>query len=337
MNEYEKQVDDKFFAWEDDMKKKWFACIALVLIVFSFQHKSYAQELSDKEAESLISQEQSECINGTVPLPVDNLDSLNAIHSKMESHGRSSTSFSSNPADLAPLLGTKWQFIHKIGSSIFTDEITFKTVTTQVTSTAIVECTNQYDSEGIGTYGNLTDLLGGYGFGVTISGVTLDHFYFFRISGDTATGYYNFKTKSTGTSSSTYALTGIRISGPSGNISDSSNNTDMSNCKIMPKSMSINNTSIPTTNDYVNFTVDAISDCSATLYYYYSYAPDYGTDDYGKSEWVKMVSRDNGFSSSNTVSYKFPASGYYVVVAWISPQMAPSDPINMIGCTVAVK
>lgn len=320
------------------MNKKWFACIALVFIVFSFTHKSYAQELSDRDAESLINQEQSEIINGIVPVPVDNLDSLNAIHSKMGSHGRSSTTFSTNPADLAPLLGTKWQFTHKIGTSIFTDEITFKTVTTQVTSTAIVECTNQYDSEGIGTYGNLTDLLGGYGFGVTISGVTLDHFYFFRISGDTATGYYNFKTKSTGTSSSTYSLTGIRISGPSGNITNSSDNiSDISNCKIMPKSMSISNNSIPTTSDYVNFTVNAISDCSASLYYYYSYAPDYGTDNYGQSDWVKMVSGGNGFSSNNSVSYKFPQPGYYVVVAWISPQMAPSNPINMIGCTVAVK
>lgn len=173
-------------------------------------------------------------------------------------------------------------------------------------------------------------------FCVSITGSTMYQYFFFKVTGENASGDYGFKTFS-GYSSNYYSITGVRVLDSE---SDDSNNqpiTDISNCKIMAKSLTLSASSIPTTNDTIAFTVNAVSDCQTTLYYYYSYAPDYGTEDYGKSDWVKMVPEGNGFTSNSTVFYRFPNPGYYVVVAWISPQMAASDPINMIGCTVPVK
>ncbi len=174
------------------MKKELMACLTVFLFVLSFAQNSYCQEISDSDAEMLVNQEKSESINGAFAEPVEVQESIKAIQSQIGVRGRSNVAFSNNPADLIPLLGTKWQFSYKIGSSIYTDQITFQNTTGQLSSTVFVECTNQYGSSGIGTSGNMTELLGGYGFGVTISSNILDDYYFFKISGGTATGYYSF-------------------------------------------------------------------------------------------------------------------------------------------------
>lgn len=109
------------------------------------------------------------------------------------------------------------------------------------------------------------------------------------------------------------------------------------NCRIIQKSFKIGVSGIPETGVPVTFNVDAASECGGSLYYNYSYAPDYGTTSYdGTNGWIQVAGGD-GFTESGSVSVSFPARGYYVFVAKISPSRQESEKTTIAGCTVAVR
>lgn len=108
-------------------------------------------------------------------------------------------------------------------------------------------------------------------------------------------------------------------------------------CRVTPKSLSIEGSSIPVAGSPVTFNVNAVSECSGSIYYYFSYAPNYGSDDYDSaSGWVKMINSADGFTSNSIISYTFNDPGYYVVVAWASPRRSVQNPVALIGATVPV-
>lgn len=312
-----------------------FLCVMFLFSLF-FVNGAFCQTLSDSEAEELLIQERATVNNGETNAGIDIQELFQSIQSQTGVKGRSTQWYSNNPNDFVAILGSKWKFTYTI-SSTYNDEITFGNTTTQLSGNLGLDCTDPSANFGAVFYTELpANLGGGYGYAASVTGYYLDDYYFFKVSGGVATGYYMYQVKSSGRYSSIYSMTGIRISGPTGNNSTNPPPVDTSTCKIMAKSMTIDSSTIPTTNDTVKFTVSAISDCSIPLYYYYSYAPNYGTDDYDQNSWVKVLD-GTGFTASNTFSQKFTNPGYYVVVAWISPKMGLSNPINMIGSTVAVK
>lgn len=319
------------------MKKTAIVFLISLAIILFYVPQIFCQELTKNEITNLLNNgESSIAYDSKQNRQSDANEMIQSIISKTRKKGRSSDEFSHDPGKFSSLLGTKWNFSITIGTKTFIHEITFEdTVWTSSNSDIVgLGCTDQYGDVGLAVYGDLSDTIGGEGFLLMISSDANNFSYYYKISGNSLTGLASFESKSSGNSHD-FDLTGTLVSAPS---DDPADNNDGTNCKIMAKSLTISNNSIPTTSTSVNFTVEAISDCSSSLYYYYSYAPDYGTDNYGKSEWVKMAGNsNNGFTSSKSISYKFPNPGYYVVVAWISPQMAATSPVNMIGCTVAVK
>lgn len=288
-----------------------FSCVVILLSLF-FAQGAFCQDITDAD------------------------EAINAIMSNLHDKGRASLWVSHSPDDFTPILGTKWGFTETGGTT--TTELTFGTSVMYASNgSAYITCTTKGGIEGKVIYSEWTSGIGGgkgFGAGISVEGVNMA--WFFKISGQTASGYSCFEMTSLSYTSPLKAILGSKISDPEGNTSTNQPEVDTSTCKIMAKSMTIDSSTIPTTNDTVKFTVTAISDCTIPLYYYYSYAPNYGTDDYDANTWIKVI-EGSGFTSSNTFSQKFTNPGYYVVVAWISPKMAISNPVNMIGCTVAVK
>ncbi len=106
-------------------------------------------------------------------------------------------------------------------------------------------------------------------------------------------------------------------------------------CIVTPKALTMDYTELPEAGSPIQFTLDAVSDCEGSFYYYFSYNPDYGTSDYATStNWINM--RDVQWSTSNTLTYTFDEVGHYVVVAWVSPTASAPNPIMMIGATITV-
>ncbi len=107
-------------------------------------------------------------------------------------------------------------------------------------------------------------------------------------------------------------------------------------CNVTPRTLFISVNSIPKAGIPVAFNTKAVSSCEGTIYYRYSYAPNYGTNIYDPYDsWVTMLPGD-GYTAYNSISYKFENPGYYVVVVWTSPERSPVDPVPLIGTTLPV-
>lgn len=107
-------------------------------------------------------------------------------------------------------------------------------------------------------------------------------------------------------------------------------------CNVTPRTLFISVNSIPKAGIPVAFNTKAVSDCEGTIYYRYSYAPNYGTNIYDPYDsWVTMLPGD-GYTAYNSISYKFENPGYYVVVVWTSPERSSVDPVPLIGTTLPV-
>lgn len=314
------------------MKRRMlFSCVLILLSLF-FAQGAFCRILTDEEASALLQKEKA-------------LRQSMANYEKTEPRDaaakiKPSSWYSRNPAEISPLMNSKWLFSYVFMYPPEDNDPVYFGGTIRQTSDGFVylSCSDQYDDTGTVFFRELPiSPGGGYGYHVRIEGFMLSDNYEFKINPDgTASGYYYFQENDTGDYSRWCILKGTKIYGQSGNSSVNNTGVDVSRCKIMTKSMTIDSNTVPTTNDTVKFTVTAISDCTIPLYYYYSYAPNYGTDDYDANTWIKVI-EGSGFTDSNTFSQKFTNPGYYVVVAWISPKMAISNPVNMIGCTVAVK
>lgn len=113
-----------------------------------------------------------------------------------------------------------------------------------------------------------------------------------------------------------------------------------SDCIVTPKSLSMNYTGMPKANVPIDFTLDAVSSCGGSLYYFFTYVPDYGSSAYDAgANWVNMMTgtQSVSFTSSNTVRYTFSTPGYYIVVADVMPTEAFPSVRNIIGTSVAVQ
>lgn len=109
------------------------------------------------------------------------------------------------------------------------------------------------------------------------------------------------------------------------------------NCMIMPVSISSDFQDSPLKGSPVTFSVDSISECPGQIYYYYVYAPDYGSGSiHDVQGWQKMLPGD-GFSINKTVTHVFTQEGNYVVLGLMSHTRNRPDAIATIGMTVAVK
>jgi len=112
-------------------------------------------------------------------------------------------------------------------------------------------------------------------------------------------------------------------------------------CIATPKSLSMNYTGMPKAGVPIDFTLDAVSSCSGSLYYFFTYIPDYGTSLYdGNNNWKNMMTDTQAvsFTAGNTVRYTFRNAGYYVVVADVSPTAGFATPVrNIIGTSVTVQ
>lgn len=247
---------------------------------------------------------------------------------------------SSNTDNLRPLIGTKWAFRYAQDSATTINK-TFEFGTTPYLlsdGTAALSCTDEQSITTNVFYGGLPLELGGESaFIISFPAGTTTRLYTFRINSGEAitqiasgltTNYYF----TTGNYITTRNLTGNCTYAP-----ETQPTVRDSECVVTPKSLTMNINHVPTTQDSVQFTVDTVSDCaSSNYYYYYAYAPDYGTPQYDGNRWVKMLS-DDGFTTNNSISYNFTQPGYYVLVAWVSKTRAVPDPVNMVGMTVKVK
>lgn len=117
----------------------------------------------------------------------------------------------------------------------------------------------------------------------------------------------------------------------------SSSGSSSGTCRVTPKLLSLDILKTPNAGSPVTFSVNGVSECSGSIYYYYSYAPNYGTSDYDPvNRWVRMINSTDGFTSNSMISYTFNDPGFYVVVVWTSPQRSSQNPTALIGTTLPV-
>lgn len=147
-----------------------------------------------------------------------------------------------------------------------------------------------------------------------------------------ARGYYVFVAKISTTREESEKTT---IAGCTVAVRDNATRETPS-CMIMPVSMTADTVNIPKIGDPVTFRVDAISECPGQIYYYYVYAPDYGTSNIHEIQgWQKMQAGD-GFSTNKTIAQTFPKEGNYVVLALMAQTRNRADAIATIGMTISV-
>ncbi|MDM8523553.1 hypothetical protein QUF80_09305 [Desulfococcaceae bacterium HSG8] len=138
--------------------------------------------------------------------------SVNTIKERIKKGIRSDVWFSKNAGDLEVLRDTVWEFTYKVGSAEYTDSIMFETdVETAPDGTVGLGCFNQGNSFGWVLYTEFPiSMGGGRGFAATIEGPVLEEYYFFKITGNAASGYYQSENTDTGMSYDFYMLTGKR-------------------------------------------------------------------------------------------------------------------------------
>lgn len=108
-------------------------------------------------------------------------------------------------------------------------------------------------------------------------------------------------------------------------------------CNIFQRSFRAETVEIPKTGVPVRFTADAWSECGETLFFNYSYTPDYGTPQYDPVNGRINVFGGDGYSDSGTVQVSFPSKGFYSFLTIVSPTRGYSDKAIMTGSTVAVR
>lgn len=310
-------------------------CLFAIIQSLFFLQIAYCQELSDAETKSLINQEVSLIQNREIIHAADIDNSLKLVKSFMEIKKGRALSYveaSRNPSDFSQILGSKWEFSYKIGTANFKDIIAFGTNVAISSSAAGIKCNDQNGNEGVVLCCKIPELFGSdWGFFIQFPGTYANKYYSFLVGSERAAGVYMIEMTSSGAKSLPYALTGTRLSDQTGNISNNSGTP----CRVLPKSLSINQSTIPKVGRSVTFTVTTMSDCAnPTAYYYYAHCPDYGTDRYDNANgWARM---SDGFTTNSSLSYTFNNPGYYVVVAWTNSSPSTPNPITMAGITVAV-
>ena len=181
--------------------KKGLTFIIMAVFLLGFMGTGFAQNLNDMEVEEVLKQRvlKENADSSSDDVNIEEL--LNTL--KGNEKERSSAWFSTNPSDLQPLAGTTWQFTFTI-TSTFTDTITFGTsIETTSDGSVALSCYSDYGDG----YAYYTDLPysagGGQGFAVGIDTSSMIEFYYFKVSGCSASGAY-----SSNISSNYYSMTG---------------------------------------------------------------------------------------------------------------------------------
>jgi len=194
--------------------------LGVIGINLSFAYESQQKERADELLliqEKLLSQQNKFAGNSSIDL-YDNLETLVKELHKGNTFASSFCDlwFSHDPSDLEPIKETTWTFNYSIGTTPFSDTITFgNLVVTTSDGTVGLGCHNEYNRTGAVLYSDFPLSSGGRGFTAMIEGYIIDEYYFFNVSGNTAYGKYMHQSHSTGRYSNIYNLSGVKISGPS--------------------------------------------------------------------------------------------------------------------------
>ena len=190
---------------------------------FVLLNMGFSQEVTDSTANNLLRPDRysaSKKAENQIYSEYQDIDELlriaqNAINSKRGITTLADAWVSSDPDDLAPLVGTAWSFKYTINNS-FTDTLTFGSIV-QTTAEGYVglSVVDQHGSPGAVFYMDLPQ--GGRGFGALTESSTSYSFYFFTAIGNTATGYYGPLDKPADyvTYLYLYPMSGTKISSPS--------------------------------------------------------------------------------------------------------------------------
>ena len=239
------------------MKRLFMLSIFSMIFFFGFIGTAFTQNVSDIEAEELIKQERSLSEQGSTnrdisefsPSYEDLLNNLKeGLRKKERDRGNSrDVWYSKNPDDLKPLMGTKWKFTYTMIID-FNDTITFGTdIITDDDGNIGLACYDEYGTIGGVMYTDVPTL--GHAYGAIIFSYIIDKIYFFKISGNYATGIYMHKSHSTGEFSNPYPLTGIKISGPQAQppAADAGTDKTVNECE----NLSLNGSNSSDTDGYI--------------------------------------------------------------------------------------
>jgi len=197
-------------------------CFFLIATIYFFCicGIGFSQTISHEKAEKMVKREKNASRNQLNNPSSNQSKYLNEIKTKKKILRSSVKSwYSTDPKDFEPLVGSKWFFNYAIGSSIFTDTVTFesKIKIDNSDGTVYLDCKNQFGKAGTVFYKDIpSGFGGGYGFAMVIEGQSLMDFYYFKIdsSDNTSIGedaLYFFEDKETGEYSNNYAMTGIKM------------------------------------------------------------------------------------------------------------------------------
>ncbi len=115
------------------------------------------------------------------------------------------------------------------------------------------------------------------------------------------------------------------------NVLSSYNGSD---CNVDITGYSVAGTLQP--NEEITFHVDAENDCSSTLYYRFTYHPDYGTDEYDGYGWTSMTSSE--WVTDNEITHSFSETGKYIVVVWVVTNASNVDAgVPIVGFSVNIR
>lgn len=203
------------------IQKMMFLISVIVIGSLLFINQGYSQNLNDAEAEKISLQKQASLPSETINPPKFNADNfiniLNETFSKGEGSQRSKRSawYSTDSKDLSPLIGTTWIIGYKIGSSFFSDALTFGTQVVKTSSGYVALIVSDKNGESGSVF--YSDLLqGGRGFSTVIDRTSIISFYSFKINDNMADGVYNFKDVATGDYTDMYSLIGVKWGSYSG-------------------------------------------------------------------------------------------------------------------------
>jgi len=172
------------------MKKKSFISVLFIIVfLFGFVCEGFSQNPADSEIEQILR--------------------TKSIESKAKAADTSWTS--GDPEDFSALTGTTWEFTYTLDEYTYTDTLIFeKSVQTSSDGSVILSYYDQYEYEGGVIYTELpSEVGGGYGFFAVITTEYFNQIYIFKVSGDTAAGYYMMEYD--GEYSDPYPMTGKKI------------------------------------------------------------------------------------------------------------------------------
>ena len=73
-------------------------------------------------------------------------------------------------------------------------------------------------------------------------------------------------------------------------------------CVVTPKGLTLSfSGTVPTAGSPITYTVDTASDCASSIYYYFSYNPNYGTAQNDPNNWINM--RDVFWSTNPSLTH----------------------------------